>query len=308
VTEETHPIIAIIIPTRNRLELARRAVASGLAQTVQPVEIVVIDDGSDVPFTMEEKDHRVRIIRNERSIGGTAARNMGLGAASADWITFLDDDDELLPSMVEESLRAAERSSLPQPVAAVTGVELVDENGCVIATRYPVPARKGGHYFLDVWGVSREVANTLVVQRDVFRSIGAWDAEIPASREHLDLFLRVNAACSLEAIEVVGARKHLHAGTHVRNDLLAAARAMERTLEKHRDTFAQHRRFRAHYLGTLGITYLRAGRWGRAVAATTRSITTYPFRPRLVMWWAASLGGPRALHLRRKKRSSNGRG
>lgn len=297
------PEVTVVIVTHDRPALLQRAVASALGQSFRDLEVVVVDNASREPALISAKDDRLRLIRrNGPGSQVTAARKVGEEAARGRWITFLDDDDELLPDMLESSLRAAQATQLPRPVAVLSGVEVVGDDGGVEATYLPKAASRGKHYFLEGLCVSREVANTLVVPLDVFRDVGGWDPEVPG-REHFELFLRLNAGCSIEAVPLAAYRKYGHGGVRARENLLATAAGMERTLAKHRTTFAGHRRFRAHFLGALGITYLRAGRWRPAVAATSRAVVADPLRPKLLMWWVASLAGPRPLPALRRARA-----
>jgi glycosyltransferase involved in cell wall biosynthesis len=86
--------------------MVARAIRSVLAQTVPPRQIVVIDDASDFPLELpgDLADGRVRVIRNERSSGAAAARNIGLREAATEIVAFLDDDDEWLPEKMAVQL------------------------------------------------------------------------------------------------------------------------------------------------------------------------------------------------------------
>jgi hypothetical protein len=219
------------------------------------------------------------------------------------WVVFLDDDDELLPSMVEISLQAVEKSRLPTPIAVLSGVELVDESGRVIETRHPVTIPLGGHYFLEA---GREggfgTQSTLLAPKAVLRGIGGWDDQI-RSWEHDDMFLRLNAVCSIQGVPEVTYRASSHSGSRLHDQMLACAEGMDRTARKHYKIFELHPRRHAHYLGAMGIAYLKAGKWARAVSATSRAVLRDPRQRRLWVWWIASLFGPRAVSLyRRAKR------
>jgi hypothetical protein len=72
---------------------------------------------------------------------------------------------------------------------------------------------------------------------------------------------------------------------------------MDRTVTKHKAKFQAHRRRYGRYVSTMGATYLRAGSWGPAISATTRSIIIDPTRPQAYGWWLAALAGPRVLEL-----------
>lgn len=290
------PIATVVITTRNRSVLAHAAVASALAQTVSDIEVIVVDDSSDEPFVWNGDDPRVHVIRRDKCGGVCAARNAGMAVARGHWITFLDDDDELFPGMLERSLSAAESSSLPGPVAALSGIEVVDESGEVIANRLPVTLPRGSHYFLEgsADGQSFRTQTSLVAPLAVVRGIGGWDEEL-RSWVHDDFFLRLNANCSIQGQPTVLYRQSRHSGQHVHTDLVARAEAMELTLRRHRDVFARYPRRYAHFMASVGITYLRAGRWLQAIGATTRALLIDPRRSKLFLWWLASLGGPPGL-------------
>jgi glycosyltransferase involved in cell wall biosynthesis len=289
------PKVSIVIPTRDRPWLVRRAIASALAQTLSSVEVLVVDDGSVEPVHPPE-DGRVRVIRQERPRGPCVARNLAMAAARGGWITFLDDDDELAPDMLEVSLRAARESDLPAPVAVLSGIDVVGNDGQLLERRLPVTLRRGRRYSLEEdQGRSFLAHNTLVAPLDVLRRIGGWDETLPAW-EHDDLFLRLNAVCSIQGLDTVTYRMTANAGRRLSRDLLARAVGIERTLAKHGQRFAANPERHAYLLGALGLAYLRAGRWAPAVAATTRSLRLRP-GARAVGWWLESLAGPRIVAL-----------
>jgi glycosyltransferase involved in cell wall biosynthesis len=81
---------SVIIPTRNRTNYLREAVASVLAQNWRDFELIIVNDGDeDIPGF---GDARIRSI-NSGSKGAVPARNLGVGEARGDIIAWLDDDD-----------------------------------------------------------------------------------------------------------------------------------------------------------------------------------------------------------------------
>lgn len=104
--DENRPLVSVVIPTYKRPVYLKRAIDSVLNQTYKNVEAIVVDDNNpeteDRLETEEmmkeyERNPRVTYIRQERNKGGSAARNTGWRVSKAEYITFLDDDDELLP-------------------------------------------------------------------------------------------------------------------------------------------------------------------------------------------------------------------
>ena len=101
------PTVSVVIPTRNRPELLRKALDSVLAQTYPDYEVVVVVDGPDVPtedLLRAEPDPRVHVHVSTESKGGGAARNEAIRRATGDWIAFLDDDDLWMPTKLERQM------------------------------------------------------------------------------------------------------------------------------------------------------------------------------------------------------------
>lgn len=92
------PQISFVMPTRNRLEWIGESLQSLLTQTNKNIEIVVVNDASD-DGTKEFLDSWasqfsiVKIIHNEKQMGGGLSRNIGMEAATAPIIGICDDDD-----------------------------------------------------------------------------------------------------------------------------------------------------------------------------------------------------------------------
>ncbi len=89
------PELSVVIPSRNRWPLLRRAIASALGQTRVELEVIVVDDDSTDGSRERAAaldDPRVRVLHQSHR-GVAAARNHGLAQARAPWIALLDDDD-----------------------------------------------------------------------------------------------------------------------------------------------------------------------------------------------------------------------
>lgn len=101
-----HPLVSVVIPSRNRPDLLKRAIESVGRQTYQRWEVVVVDDASNPPIEpVMDQVANVRIIRNAVPGGPARARNQGAAASRGELIAFLDDDDKYLPHKLEAAVR-----------------------------------------------------------------------------------------------------------------------------------------------------------------------------------------------------------
>lgn len=107
--------VSVVIPTFKRPVMLVRAIESVLSQRYQSIEIIVVDDNAPDSDERVETQSLLRdfvargdimYLLHPSNRGGSAARNTGWKNASGDFITFLDDDDEISP---EKILRQVER-------------------------------------------------------------------------------------------------------------------------------------------------------------------------------------------------------
>ncbi len=98
------PRFSVVIPLYNKERYIDRAIRSVLAQSFVDFEIVVVDDGStdnSANILMKHTDPRIKCI-HQKNAGVSAARNIGVRQSSAEFIAFLDADDEWYPWHLEE--------------------------------------------------------------------------------------------------------------------------------------------------------------------------------------------------------------
>lgn len=110
--------VLIVIPTYRREDRVERAVLSALNQTYPYVKVVVVDDngkGNDHQLNTEQilgkyiRNNKITYMVNEVNSGGSFSRNQGLFSCESDFVTFLDDDDEIYPNKIEEQVNCLEK-------------------------------------------------------------------------------------------------------------------------------------------------------------------------------------------------------
>jgi len=117
------PEISVIIPLYQAKAYIEACVDSVLGQTFQDFELLIVDDestdgGWELCQARYGKDARVRLLRQTQNQGTGPARNRGIEEAHGKYLAFLDDDDAILPDMLEKLHAAAERHQADVVTAA----------------------------------------------------------------------------------------------------------------------------------------------------------------------------------------------
>lgn len=106
------PQIAVIIPLYNKEPIIERTIKSVLNQSYSDFELIIVNDGStdnSVDVVRRFEDDRIVLLEQENA-GPSAARNVGIKRAKAEWIVFIDADDELLPDALKLFMDASKKS------------------------------------------------------------------------------------------------------------------------------------------------------------------------------------------------------
>ncbi|SEN60413.1 Glycosyl transferase family 2 [Sphingomonas gellani] len=122
---------SVVIPLYNKAPHIERAIASALGQTLPPHEVIVVDDGSTdggLEIVRAMDDPRLTILtRSPPGPGGYAARNLGVEAATGEWVAFLDADDLWRPEHLANLHRAI--AACGEPVGCAFSRFMVCEKG-----------------------------------------------------------------------------------------------------------------------------------------------------------------------------------
>ena len=116
--------ISVIIPAYNAARFLPRCLKSVFAQTLQPDEVIVVDDGSTDNTATLAAALGARVI-SQRNGGISAARNTGYQNATGAWIALLDADDLWSPAKLERQVARIR----PDTILVYTGFRLFDDHG-----------------------------------------------------------------------------------------------------------------------------------------------------------------------------------
>lgn len=137
-----NPIISVIMPAYNAAQYIEKSIRSVQAQTFLNWELIVVDDCSEdntvqTVTEMAQKDHRIRLYRNERNLGVAKSRNLGLELSKGNYVAFIDSDDLWYPEKLE-----FQRNCMQQTGADLvyTAYSIMNAEGRKICQDYHVPS------------------------------------------------------------------------------------------------------------------------------------------------------------------------
>jgi len=227
----SRPRVSIVMPVYNGSRFIAEALASVQREPHIEAEIIVVDDGSTdetthVVSSISEHDPRIRLLQCEHK-GVSATRNVGVRAATGEYVTFLDADD-ICPS--GRIARQVQKLAGRPDAAAVIGETLLFEE--LTEDLQPAP----GTRYLQILTVTLHSA---LFRRDVFDKFGLFD-EALAFAEDVDFFFRLAEAEAPIVIETeVASLYRRHPGSMtmdtkgVNAGMLAA---LQRSLARRRST------------------------------------------------------------------------
>jgi glycosyltransferase involved in cell wall biosynthesis len=180
------PTVAVIMRTRDRPLLLRRALADVCAQTFGDWHLVVVDDGGDAAEVDRVVKQcpgvagRVTVLHNAVSRGMEAASNQGVGAVDAEFVAVHDDDDTWHPAFLERTVAHLRATG---DVAVAVRTEIVREriDGDVVEEFEREVFEADVHSFtlFDLLRANRVVPISLLYRRSVHEDIGPFREDLP---------------------------------------------------------------------------------------------------------------------------------
>jgi glycosyltransferase involved in cell wall biosynthesis len=181
------PFFSVIIPAYNRFDALQRAIASVHAQTYKDFELIIVDDGSDddTPLLASKSGNSIKYIRQE-NCGVSSARNNGISLSNAQYIAFLDSDDQWLPDKLQEQFIYIKENP---------GIEIHQTEEIWIRNGRRVNSMKKhvkteGDIFINSLDLCMISPSSVVMNRVLFEKYGMFDVDLPVCEDY-DLWLRI---------------------------------------------------------------------------------------------------------------------
>ncbi|MGR5459773.1 glycosyltransferase [Vibrio sp. PNB22_1_1] len=206
------PFFSVIIPTRNRPILFKRALESAINQTFDNIEIIIVNDGSDDKSMKMYKEiesgcqANVRfynLIHRPKGHGSSYSRNYGAQVSNGQYLCFLDDDDLWIDNEHLSTAHESIKSHTEIVDAYYTNQKAYDPNGqessnCIwledLISRFEDTKQDNlGNTVLDVTHLTKSNGfshlNCSIIRKEFFEKIGGMDEDIRYESDR-DLYLR----------------------------------------------------------------------------------------------------------------------
>lgn len=235
----THvPRVSVLIPAYNAADFLQEAVESVLSQTMDDLELIVLDDGSTdntraILERLAATDPRMRVISRPNK-GASQSRNELIEAARAPILAMMDADDICMPDRLERQLARLEAD--PELVAVSANCLMIDPEGRPIRTNDLPPDHEtieARH--LEMPPNCAMAHPALMVRRAALERIGGYHHDYLWA-EDVDLYLRLGEIGKLANLEEVLLNYRLHPKSvghaNRRKQIESAIRAGQRARER----------------------------------------------------------------------------
>lgn len=278
--------ISVVIPAFNSSRTLPRALSSVVRQTVQPDQVVIVDDGGSDDVAGMARGFRlpITVVRQEHT-GAARARNHGIESSAGGLLAFLDADDYWEPAKLERQLDVLAR----HPEVGFLASALFDEvpgeprSPARIPSRlkvdHPVAVRRSA--LVDFVRATSTIG--VMVRRGVLGE-DRFAEDLPTAEDR-DLWIRLLARTTGYFISEPLATAVLEAGSLSRLDPDGDYPNMLEVIARNRRVLGVHgeRRWKGATLGAWAAAHLASGHARRAIGLTSRRLLQEPWAP--AAWW-----------------------
>ncbi len=257
----SNPVFSIITPTCKRPLLLQRNIRSVRQQSFTDYEHIIIDDACDMEtesIIAGFQDPRIVFLRHETTRGASASYNTGIKAARGEFILFLDDDDEYLPSFLEKM--HARFSAADTAVGFIwSGISRIKDTGrgeeFLFSLTWPQKFATKEEGLVAATSIGNGFG--LCVRRQCIDDIGLYDESLIVC-EDTDLLFRLARKFDCETIPESLVKLHQHDSAQLTSDQnhLVRVEGKEKVLGRYDDFMLRYPAvYYTQYKAFAGICY-----------------------------------------------------
>lgn len=263
---ESYPLVTVCITTYNRPQLVQSAIQSVLKQNYNPLEIMVVEDGSGSgvkDWIRQSQLSQISYIRHNENLGLATARNTGLKNATGKYITFLDDDDEWDSTKIKKQVHLFEK--LDQRYLIVyCGRKSIDNDKSISIHK---PRIKGNIKKAIISDGLETIPSSSMFRKKILLNLGGHDTDLKTGIDH-DLWMKIaNKGYYVDYVDESLVIHFIHAELQMTTDWLLREQGINKYIKKWEPTiiewFGQKKGkkycsdYYANAIGNLGFSLIK---------------------------------------------------
>jgi glycosyltransferase involved in cell wall biosynthesis len=267
--------VSVVIPTFNRSISLQRAINSVFKQTYQNYELIIVDDNSN-DDTWEKikkiKDNRIRYYHNEKNLGGSCCRNIGIGLSNSKYIAFLDDDDEWFPTKLEKQMSIIQTTNsdycgVHTGFSFIKGIKFIKDQ---------IPQKEGDLFIDLLCSNCIGTTSTFLVKKSCLLDTGNFDEKLPAAQDW-DLYIRLAKKYKFKRISESLVNYYIHDKEQITDDYKKKLNSYEYIYKKNKNEIMKYNKLHAKHLFILSTLELLNGNKVNAFNYIKKSTILAPF-------------------------------
>ena len=198
------PLVSVIIPTYKQYwVVVEKAIESVIKQSYEKLEIILIDDNiKENEYSEDIKKNiltnykgKIKYIRNEKNMGGSKSRNLGVSMSSGVYITFLDDDDEYYQDKIREQILYMIINNLD---VCFTGFDVYNRDGRLIEVRTHTNIKLFDQHELIKYHLVHHITGTptFMYKKSVFDLFGGF-RDVKMGQEFYLMYDTINSGANI---------------------------------------------------------------------------------------------------------------
>ncbi|HEY9201572.1 MAG TPA: glycosyltransferase family A protein [Gammaproteobacteria bacterium] len=289
--------ISVIVPTYKRPELLARCLSSIYRQTYTDFEVLVVDnarDSQEARGVVEKINDPRFIYMNELTPGVSAARNRGLQQAQGELVLFVDDDDEIVPEMLQKLLdfmRQSDQSDISFTWCGV--IKLFEESGRIKQEKRFLVTDQDIQDMTFLVKIGTGCG--LCVRKDALLEVGGFDEDYKLSEDRDLLIKLIKAGKHYRPLNEFLYKRYYHCGERLSQSLhsLEEAEHDYKLYYEHLHFILQYPELRLRLLDLRARHYFEGGEQEKAIDVAHHAWQIQPLRirsfRRMASYWLRSL-------------------
>ena len=272
--------VSVIITTcKRKPNMIKRAIDSVLNQSYKGIEVIIVDDSpadyeyrNDVESMIIALDGNIKYFKHNKNMGACIARNTGINVARGDFIAFLDDDDEWLPSKLQKQMDLMNNTNCGliycrQNIVNNNTFEVkIDKRKCY----------KG--YVFDKLIKKNFIGSTsfVLAKKECFYKVGLFNTELESAQDY-EMWLRIAKKYKVDYVNEPLVNYYVHNDGRISDNATKKIQGLEKLIQLYSGYLNKHKRVKGLRLIKIVPYYLNNGDKEKAYKTYIEAIKLNPF-------------------------------